>query len=133
MSANKARGTKWETAVVSFFRSTLHSTIKAYRPAQTGFQDVGDIHLAEDFVLQCKDWEKWSKADLWKFVDAANLQAIHAGKPWGVAVVKRRKAPGSPGSVETATVAMDLGTFAEIVTDLTEGREALQRLEDLDL
>lgn len=134
MGANKARGTRWETTVVNYLRSVLHRSTDVYRPAQVGFQDVGDIHLAEDFILQCKDWEKWSKADLWRFTDAANLQAIHAGRPWGVAVVKRRRdgGTGSTGSVDTATVAMDLATFGEIVSDLVEGREAINRLEELE-
>jgi len=34
--------------------------------------------------------------------------------------------------VDTATVVMDLATFGEIVSDLVEGREAINRLEELE-
>jgi hypothetical protein len=135
MGANKDRGTRWESAIVTYLATTLHNSISVRRAAQAGYADVGDIHLADDFIIQAKDWARWSKADLWKFVDAANLQAIHAGRPWGVAIIKRRRdaSTGSTGAVGDATVAMSLATFSEIVSDLVEGREAIERLDGMDL
>ena len=134
MGANKDKGTRWETAIVNYLSGNLHNSISVRRAVQAGYADVGDIHLGEDFTLQAKDWDKWSKADLWKFVDAAERQAIHAKRPWGVAVVKRRRdaTTGSTGSVEAATVAMSLATFMDIVADLQEGKEALEALEAED-
>lgn len=130
MSNRKAIGTVWETAVVNFLRDRTAS--KVSKPYQQGPADVGDIHVSSDFVIQCKSWSTWSKADLHRFIDAADLQAYHAGRPWGVAVVKRRKATGSTGSVGSGVVAMSLDTFAEMVVDLEEGREALTTLEEMD-
>jgi hypothetical protein len=134
MGANKDRGTRWETAIVNYLSGSLHTSIRVNRAVQSGYADVGDIHVGEDFTLQAKDWEKWSKADLWKFVDAAERQAIHAKRPWGVAVVKRRRdaTTGSTGSVGDATVAMSLSTFSEILHDLQEGKEALESLERME-
>ena len=132
MAANKARGTRWETAIVNFGRRQVHSSVPVTRVVQAGQADQGDIHVGSDFVLQAKDWQSWGKQDLWNFVEAAQLQAQHAGRPYGVAVVKRRKGNGSTGAVGTATVAMDLETFYSIVTDLEEGREALERLQALE-
>jgi hypothetical protein len=130
--SRKSIGTQWETDVVNFLRSTLGARGVAFKPRQEGLVDVGDIHVDADFVLQCKNWRTWSKADLHKFVDAANLQARQAGRPYGASCVKRRKAPGSTGSVKTGLVTMDLETFAQVVHDLREGREAVEELEERD-
>lgn len=127
---NKARGTRWETAVVNFLRLRTGRDVPVFRPRQEGHADSGDVHVDADFVLQCKDWERWSRGDLFNFVDDAQLQAIHAGRPWGAACVKRRRGKGSTGSVETGLVVMPLDIFAEIVHDLSEGREAIAALEE---
>ena len=131
MTSKKATGTGWETAVVNYLRSQLGSSQYAYKPRQEGHTDVGDIHVDADFVLQCKNWKTWSKQDLYNFVDAANEQAIAAKRAYGAACVKRRKAPGSSGSVQDGLIIMDLDTFTKVVHDLQDGREALSRLEDI--
>ena len=126
-NSRKARGTAWETAVVNFLRRETGGGIPVFKPRQEGQADCGDIHVDADFVLQCKDWKSWSKQDAYNFVDAADEQARVAARPWGVSVVKRRKAAGSSGSVASGLVSMSLDTFAAIVHDLAEGREALSR------
>ena len=130
MSSRKATGTQWETAVVNYLRDKTSS--KVFKPRQEGTHDVGDIHIAEDYVLQCKNWAYWSKQDIYNFIDAADLQATHAKRAYGAAVVKRRKAGGSSGAVSSGIVAMSLDSFAGILVDLEEGREALATLEDMD-
>jgi hypothetical protein len=129
---NKDRGTRWETEAVRFLASRLPSGVFNSKPRQAGAADVGDIHVAEDFVLQCKDWATWSKKTLYDWIDDANLQAIHAGRAYGAVVVKRRRAPGSTGRPNSAVVAMSLDTFADILVDLLEGRDALETIEALE-
>lgn len=129
---NKARGTRWETALQNYWRRVTGPTVAVYKPRQEGHADNGDLHVDEDFVVQAKDWERWSRQNLYDWVDAAQLQAVHAGRPWGVACVKRRKGKGSSGKVETGVVAMTVETFGELVNDLAEGREALKLLEEMD-
>lgn len=116
-NANKRKGTAFESEVVAFLRERLPG-VSVVRPAQAGSKDVGDIHLGESIVLQAKNWEKWSKASLMGWVDAAQGQAGNAERDYGVVVVKRRRAPGSSGRVESALVTMDLATFSDVVNSL---------------
>ena len=125
----KAKGTAWETAVVNFLRRATGALV--FRPRQEGSYDKGDVHIGEDFALQCKNWERWSKQDLYNWVDDADAQAAHAGRAWGAAVVKRKRAVGSTGTVGTGIVAMSVDTFGSIVYDLVEGREAIAKLEEI--
>jgi len=85
----KARGTRWETAVLAYLRERLDA--RAYKPRQEGHKDVGDIHAA-DAVWQAKDWKSWEAA-MREGLDGAVLQAEHAGRPYGIAVVKRIRRP----------------------------------------
>jgi len=128
---NKARGTAWETATVRFLRGRLGGPV--FRPAQTGAHDSGDVWLGADFVLQCKDWQRWSRRDLSGWLADVQAQAEEARRAWGVVVVKSRREPKvSAGSVAEGIVSMRLDTFAEMVYDLEEGREALSKLEEFE-
>jgi len=112
MNPAKRRGTAWESAVVTFFRSR---GIHAYRPAQSGAQDVGDVHGVSPVILQCKDVASLAQG-LGDGTAGARRQAVAAGERWGVAVLKRRgKSTGE------AYVAMSLDTFAEILEELRKG------------
>ena len=86
----KAKGTKFETEVKDLANDVLGHRTKAYRPAQTGHQDVGDIHGVSPFIFQTKNWKDLVGA-LREGVDGAVKQAKHAGETWGVAVVKRAR------------------------------------------
>lgn len=87
----KAKGTRFETAVVDFLRA---AGIRAYRPAQSGFRDHGDIHGVSPFVIQAKDWRDVTSA-LREGLDGVQLQVRNAGETYGVAVVKRARKPAA--------------------------------------
>ncbi|MFE9396805.1 hypothetical protein [Streptomyces flavidovirens] len=123
---NKRKGTAWETAVKDFLNVALGQYVDdwepgAYywrdprdpdnitRPAQTGAKDVGDLH-AWPFVLECKAERSITLAD---YVRQANREAMHAGYPYGVAVVKAPRRATADGYV-----VMDLGTFARVLDTL---------------
>lgn len=129
---NKARGTRFESAVAHYVRLESAGGVESYRPAQAGPADVSDVHVGEDWVLQCKDWSKWSKADLlrWTFEDV-EVQAGNAGRPFGAVVVKRRReAGGASGAVGESLVALSLEAFVDLLAENAELRDELERLEE---
>lgn len=105
----KAKGTRWEVAVKRFLQD---AGILAYRPAQEGFQDVGDV-IAPPFTLQAKDWKDVVSA-LREGTDGARVQRLNAGLPFGAAVVKRARKP-----VEDAYLVMRLGDLPALIRALT--------------
>lgn len=109
----KAKGTRWETAVVRFLRDR---GLYAYKPRQEGFRDVGDIHVPP-FVLQAKDWKDVLGA-LREGTDGARVQRVNAGLPYGAAVIKRARRP-----IEDAYVVIRLGDFPDLVRDLIAGEQ----------
>ncbi len=96
---NKARGTAWESDVRGYLNTSLGLVDDAgkfldpfdahnvRRPAQEGAADVGDVH-AVPFVLECKD-VKSPAVPTW--LRQAEVEAVNAGFPYGVAVVKTRR------------------------------------------
>ncbi|QNJ56535.1 RusA-like Holliday junction resolvase [Arthrobacter phage Elezi] len=109
MSANKSKGTKWETDLVKFF---TERGIPARRVAQEGFKDSGDLHGLSPFVGQAKNWKSWEDA-IREGLDGAERQKINAGEPYGVAFVKRvRKGTGEGYAV------MTVATFADLLRRL---------------
>lgn len=106
MSANKAKGTRWEGAVRDFLNA---KGFNVYRPAQEGFQDTGDLHGLPLFAVQCKDWRDVTGA-VREGLDGAQRQARHAGKPYGVNVVKRARKP-----VGEAYAVLRLEDFADLL------------------
>lgn len=107
----KAKGTRWETAVTRFLRE---AGLYAYKPRQEGFRDVGDIH-APPFTLQAKDWKDLAGA-LREGSDGARAQRANAGLPFGAAVIKRARRP-----VEDAYVVIRLGDFPALVRAVQAG------------
>lgn len=102
---NKARGTRWESAVRDYLRDR---GLPAFRKVQEGARDVGDLGVwGLPFVLEAKDH---ASIDLAGFVDQANREAHNAREPYGVAVVKRRGK-----GVHQGYVVMDLETFVSIL------------------
>ena len=102
MNPNKARGTRWESAVRDFLNSTGQD---AHRVAQAG-ADVSDVHLNGLWALQCKDQAQQRYAE---WIPAAEQQAANAGLPLSVVVHKRRNRP-----VGEALVVMSLDQFADL-------------------
>ncbi|GGV54285.1 hypothetical protein [Streptomyces spectabilis] len=97
---NKRRGTAWESAIRDYlnwylglvdetgaFRNPL-SGENIRRAAQEGAKDVGDIHAAP-FIIEAKD-VKSPAVPTW--LRQADVEARHAGFPYGVVVHKVRRA-----------------------------------------
>lgn len=114
-SPNGQKGTAWETACERFL-----APLGAERKPRRGARDISDLH-ARGWALECKNE---ARAQWAAYVDEANAEAANAGLPYGAAVVKRRRGPGSPGTVETGYVVMDLETFR---------RQELERMEQARL
>ncbi|MFJ8386236.1 hypothetical protein ACIQ9Q_17260 [Streptomyces sp. NPDC094438] len=93
---NKAKGTQWESDVRNYLNDTAglvdecgrfldpFDPYNVRRPAQEGSADVGDVH-AVPFVLECKNVKSPAVPT---FLRQAEVEAVHAGFPYGVAVVK---------------------------------------------
>ncbi|MFE2409827.1 hypothetical protein ACFXDE_15940 [Kitasatospora sp. NPDC059408] len=104
---NKQKGTAWESAVRDHNNRELgllgeDGKVRdpffwgnARRPAQEGAKDVGDVHLVP-FILECKDVKSPSVPG---FLRQAEAEAVNAGFPFGVAVVKTRGAAVGRGKV----------------------------------
>ena len=108
---NKAKGTAFESAIRDHLKA---NGIPAYRPAQEGYKDVGDLHGVSPFILQAKNYKDLASA-LREGVDGANKQRLHAGERWGAAVIKRAR----KGTAD-AYVVMDLATFTEVLAELRQ-------------
>lgn len=109
----KAKGTRWETAVTRFLKD---AGIFAYKPRQEGARDVGDIH-APPFVLQAKDYRD-VVTGIREGVEGVREQRLHAGMPFGAAVVKRARKP-----VEDAYVVIRLGDLPDLIRALVEAEQ----------
>lgn len=107
----KRKGTAFESDIVTYLNA---AGIRAYRPAQTGRFDVGDVHGVSPFVIQAKNWRDVTSA-LREGVDGAQLQARNAGETWGVAVVKRARKP-----VGEAYAVLRLEDLAALILQLRE-------------
>lgn len=95
---NKVKGTAWESRVRDYLNKVLglvdeygklhdpFDGLNVRRPAQEGSRDVGDVH-AVPFVLEAKDV---ARPTVPAFLRQAEVEARHAGFPYGVAVVKAR-------------------------------------------
>lgn len=110
----KRKGTEFESQVRDYL---ITRDIPAYRPAQTGYKDVGDIHGVSPFIIQCKRYANLADA-LRLGTDGALVQRTNAGERFGVAVIKR-----SRKNVSDAYVVMPLHQFADILIEL-RGRGA---------
>ncbi len=124
-SANKAKGTRWETALVralgAFFDGRLG--LKPRRVAQEGFSDSGDLHGISPYVAQAKDWRSWQAA-IREGLDGAEAQKARAGEPYGVAFVKRARRPAG-GGYAVQTVA----TWARVLLRLKRAEALLQEAD----
>jgi hypothetical protein len=109
----KAKGTRWETAVERFLTA---NGVKAYKPRQAGFLDKGDI-IASPFTLQAKDYRDVVTA-LRNGVEGAQVQRVNAGEPFAAAVVKRARKP-----VEEAYLVMRLGDLPDLIRAIAEGND----------
>lgn len=102
---NKEKGTRWEVALVSFFRGEGFSEVARIRGR--GARDEGDLGGFRHFVIEAKDHARPAWHD---FVRQAKQEAKNAGKPFGVVIQKKRNA-----KVKEALVVMDLETFTSLL------------------
>lgn len=116
MSAAKAKGTRWESAVVAFLRD--HGFTYADRVPLSGSRDRGDVTVGPGSpVIEAKNQARHSIAE---WLDEANAEAAHARAPFGVAWFHRR-GKGSPGD---GFVVMDGATFALLLREAGYGSDA---------
>lgn len=114
MSANKSKGTRFESAVCAYLNGVLgysHPTDwrMVKRVVQTGARDQGDVH-AWPLVLECKD-VKSPAVPTW--LRQAEVEAVNAGFPYSVVCHKvRGKGPA------LARVHISAETFRRLREDL---------------
>lgn len=108
MSANKARGTRAESAVVAYLRSLWWP--HAERRVLNGSQDKGDVNLGNGLavVVEVKDHARMALAE---WVDETAQETENANADIGV-VWHKRRGYGSPGEWY---VTMTGATFAELL------------------
>ncbi|MBC3987817.1 hypothetical protein H8N00_02615 [Streptomyces sp. AC563] len=114
---NKVKGTAWESAVRDYLNAFLGlvdergkfldpmNGANVRRAAQEGARDVGDIHAAP-FVLEAKNTKSLA-VPTW--IRQAEIEAAHAGFPFGVVV---RKVRGS--SVAVGRVHVSVGAWTRV-------------------
>jgi hypothetical protein len=126
-SANKAKGTKWETDLVGYLSGVFRGRygLAPRRVAQEGFLDKGDLHGLSPFVAQAKNWRSWEDA-IREGLDGAEVQRVRAGEPYGVAFVKRVRRPVGGGYA-----VMTVATFARLLLRLRRAESLLSRYPDL--
>ena len=124
------KGTAFETRTVEFLRGALPGSVRVYRPAQRSRQDIGDVHVGNNLVIQCKDYKTWSRASLQKWIRDARKQAKQAGRDYGVLIIKsRREAEVSGGSDNESLVFMSGETFAGLSAEFAEMHAKLVEVE----
>ena len=110
-SPQQAKGGKWEREVLSFLRT--HGFPRAYRARQEGYNDVGDIH-AGGFVLQAKDWLRWTDA-IREGLDGAVVQAENANAAMGTGMLPAAVVKRARHGVGDAYVVMRLADFVRFM------------------
>lgn len=91
MSAQRAKGTRWESACVTYARA--NGFPHAERRALSGGKDRGDLNISPGVVVECKSQARHSFAE---WLDEAEVERVNAGAD--VAFVwAHRRGKGSPG------------------------------------
>ncbi|GAA1064721.1 hypothetical protein ACFRNT_11350 [Streptomyces sp. NPDC056697] len=111
---SKARGTAWESTWTAFLRE--HHNPRAHRNVQMGAKDIGDV---DGFYLHAAELKAEKTIRLPEYIAQANREAVNAGQPFGVAVVKRVRA-----NVSAAYHVRDAATDVRLVNRLRDA-EAL--------
>lgn len=95
MSAQKAKGTKWESRIVDYLRANGYP--HAERRTLNGTADRGDINAAPGLVIEAKNQARHSFAE---WLDEANAEAFNARADVGLVWAHRRgKASAGDGFV----------------------------------
>jgi len=107
VSAARAKGTRWESAIVTYLNE--QGFVMAERRALAGTLDKGDITGIPGVVIEAKNTKTIPLA---QFLDQAIVEAHNANADVGVAWIKRR----GKGSPADGYVVMDGTTFLELLT-----------------
>lgn len=108
MSASRARGTRWETAVATYLRE--RGWPHAERRALNGNQDRGDIAGVIDVVIECKSAARHEPGP---WLDEAHKEQANGRAAVGVVWFKRR-GKTNPGA---GFVLMDGHTFTHLLKE----------------
>jgi hypothetical protein len=106
MSASKAKGTAWESAIVAYLKDS--GWVHVERRTLNGNKDRGDIAGIPGIVIEAKSVKTIT---LGSFVDEANVEAANDDAAAGVAWIKRR----GKTSAGHGYVVMDGGTFTQLL------------------
>jgi Holliday junction resolvase len=105
-SANKQKGSQFERDVVQYLRDHGFNAVER-RYGAGAHEDKGDIDGVPDFAIECKNQRQINLAE---FIEEALIEAKHAGRRFGAAIVKRRQR-----NVKDAYVVMSLEQFVELL------------------
>jgi hypothetical protein len=107
VSASRAKGTRWETAVVTYLQT--NGWPNAERRAMRGANDRGDVAGIVGLIIEAKSA---ARVDLAAWLDEATREATHA-QDKGVVWFKRR-GHASPGA---GFVLMDGQTLVNLLVE----------------
>ncbi|MFJ4768499.1 hypothetical protein ACIP88_05180 [Streptomyces uncialis] len=113
---SKQKGTAWESALVAYLRE--HHNPGAHRNVQMGAKDIGDV---SGYYLHAVEAKAEKTITLSSYIAQANREAIHAGQPYGCAVVKRRMKGTADGYV-----VRDVATDVRLMNRMRDMEGALQ-------
>ena len=108
MSAARAKGTRWESSIVTYLNE--QGFVMAERRALSGSLDKGDVTGIPGVVIEAKNTKTINLA---QFLDEANAEALNAKASVGIAWIKRR---GKTSPAE-GYVLMSGETFIELLTE----------------
>ncbi|MFJ9213042.1 hypothetical protein [Streptomyces sp. NPDC102264] len=116
---NKQKGTAWESLIVAYLRD--HHNDAAHRNAQMGRLDIGDI---DGYYLHAVEAKAERTITLSSYIAQANREAVHAGQPFGCAVVKRRMRGAADGYV-----VRDVATDVRLMNRFRDAEELLREYQ----
>ncbi len=103
---SKRKGTTFEVAVKDYLRA---QGVDVRRNPPTGAKDEGDLDVPSwDAAIECKATQR---IELAHTVDEAEIEAVRAGRRFGIAVIKRRLK-----GIEDAYVVMSLADFTVLMS-----------------
>ncbi|MET9480980.1 hypothetical protein [Streptomyces sp. NPDC006638] len=112
----KAKGTAWESTWTAYIRE--HHNPEAHRNVQMGSKDIGDV---SGYYLHAAELKAEKSITLSDYIAQANREAVHAGQPFGCAVVKRRMK-----GVADGYVVRDVATDVRLMNRFRDAEELLR-------
>lgn len=106
MSRSRAKGTRWETAVVDYLRPWFPHV---ERRAGRGHNDGGDLAGLVGWVCELKSTKQLALAEA---LDEAEKERANVGARWCAAIIKRRMKSTGEGYV-----VMTLEQFARLLSE----------------